>query len=63
MPKRGSMGIELVLPALVGQMDFYSDCVMLGESEFPGFMTLYLHSNIQNLIIKHDLGSGYSCSG
>lgn len=34
------MGIELVLSALVGQMDFYSDCVMSGESEFPGLMTL-----------------------
>lgn len=34
------MGKELVLPALVGQMDFYSDCVMSGESEFPGLMTL-----------------------
>ena len=39
-PKRSSMGKELVLPALVGQMDFYSDCVMSGESEFPGLMTL-----------------------
>lgn len=34
------MGTELVLPALVGQTDFYSDCVILGESEFPGLMTL-----------------------